>query len=75
MLLLEQILTISEKNKVLETAQNCRDEWYAVNARGRSGEEQTRFSTWCQAFPMSIAIGLLMREIMTIGMEIILLLV
>ena len=50
MLLLQQTLIISEKS-----LRECSkiDEWYAISARGSSGEEQTRFPTRCQAVPMS----------------------
>ena len=40
MLLLNQSLTISEKNKVLKNAQGRGDEWYTINARGRSEETE-----------------------------------
>lgn len=53
MLLLNQTLTLSEKNKVLGNAQGWRDEWYVINARGRSEEEQKRFPTGHQTVPMS----------------------
>ena len=53
MLLLNQTLTLSEKNKVLGNAQGWRHEWYVINARGRSEEEQKRFPTGHQAVPMS----------------------
>ena len=42
-----------KKNKVLENAQGWGGEWFAINARGRSEEEQTRFLTGCQAVPTS----------------------
>ena len=52
MLILDQTLTGGEKEKVIRGALEF-DEWYTINASGKSPEELTRLPTDCQAVPFT----------------------
>ena len=49
MLLLSQTFTGGDREKLIKLAQEWRDEWYAINARGRSSEQLAQFPMGCQA--------------------------
>lgn len=53
MLLVNQTFTGGDKEKLIKGAQEWRDEWYAINAWGRSSEQLAQFPMGCQAVPIN----------------------
>lgn len=53
MLLLNKTLTGGDREKVVKSAEEWRDEWYAINALGKSSEQLAQFPIGCQAVPVN----------------------